>query len=746
MIKLEIYKAEKWLPVDVTGTPAITYQQNTVDDVRNRQMNFSQVFNLPMTDNNCRIFGFINHGYHLTDIPYTNFPVRVYEQGVNIAKDDYILYVKSVTRTINVQIHSGLKSFIERLEEFPLKGDEDNYISDLLPVVPWTIEEANAAETAFTDGDPLTYRFGLMKPGQKDPEPRDVRFMDSALFLPAQWLSVHWLRPFINIRVLLFNTLQSMGYSIETDLLTMPWYEDLYRSYAQLERGPETANHYLDLQYTAQADYTINWNTTQWSFGLSSITNIDSYGFEGGVATDFTFNYDNVDGNLLQGGQDELPGSSPRRIGLRGPKYICPIPGKVLINISVNHSPSIGDVPQDPILHFVVWNIYSRRFIKTKYDVFDAPLNENSYHTEILVDVEEGDHLYVGSYASKGTSEALESTSARSISITFTYPLTYLDPKTVEKDPDAEPETANDICSQKGSINLYWNSPYNNAAELFREFIELYNLNIALDGDIIRLYTWDRIINDEGVDWSGKTDVVNKNITKEYSLDNWGQINRVSYQEANNQIAESFITINNLNIEQEVNILEFSFAASLNSELYNDVLNNIITPSVCTFDYNIVKRTFEEIANTREIDSIENSDLNRFYYHSINYSGSGSSYLCRMERKTYENGSPAQYTMAYYRDERPSSIPPGIYRSGIATALMVDPSTITDVYYKSFVDHIISRARVLQAKALLTPFDIIKLDLMKPVIINYFGDKYYLRKINNRQGYNPCDIELIQIS
>lgn len=737
-MKLEIQKNGVWYPVDVMGVPAITYQQNTLDSLENRQQDYSQSFELPFTNRNAQLFDFINHGHHVTTMPYQQYPVRVFEAGMNIAREDYVLYITSVDETINVAIKTARANLIDRLQNFRLSyNGEGDYKNPILPIVSW---ERDAIIAANNNANSV-YKWMWVRPSNKDTSPEKQISESQTRIDRTCAYSYQWLRPFIHVRNLLRVGFAELGITLNMDSITSrDYYKDLYISFGSLRRGLESPSdiaadtgvtgqeHFSRLWGSGDCNVTITWaNILYRSIQFSDPANFRSVGFESLETARFSYNPDDA----------PLPSNVTY---LKGLKYTAPINGSYQVETTVILSGDIPPTDIGPSIHFVLWKTWGSNWIIDKTAVFSVEIERSGtvISSSQLIDLKEGETLMFVGYASRSTLSGAGGQTT--VEIIF-RPRLHME--TFEGNEGEDVNEINLNCAQKGFVNLYHNSPVDTLYDLFSLFVNAYGPNITIEDNTITLTSWDDIINADPIDWTGKVDLSRKNIAKEYTLPGWAKKNYIRFSETNGIKNESYIDVDNDNLPEEAEAMSFSYGSSVDMDFRSD---GPVTRAIASMDMDIDSRQLTNPKNVEVVGTPATNLPNLYYSRQFNYVGDQDPFVCVQSEET-----PISHTAAYYRNSTGFRVSlEDNYARAVTTitapnARVFNAKDIAQIFYKTFSYWILAEARYIKLNALLTTIDILSLDMLKPVRINYLGDKYYLRKISNRQGYTPTSIELIQI-
>ncbi|MEI8204845.1 MAG: hypothetical protein WCH34_17630, partial [Bacteroidota bacterium] len=97
--------------------PAMNYQVNDIAELKDRQASYSQALKIPMTKNNCAIFGFSDTFDVVTEFPYQKHNCRLLSNDYIIAGVGTFLIIDKVNQFFEVQILSGNADFFNQLSE-----------------------------------------------------------------------------------------------------------------------------------------------------------------------------------------------------------------------------------------------------------------------------------------------------------------------------------------------------------------------------------------------------------------------------------------------------------------------------------------------------------------------------------------------------------------------------------------------------------------------------------------------------
>src|SRR5215469_15408241 len=84
MNQLQLYINDQLADLSDDSPVALTFQINNLAEVQNQQGNTSNQFKLPLTQRNRRILGFPDDVAFTTQAPYTQYPAKLVQDGLEI--------------------------------------------------------------------------------------------------------------------------------------------------------------------------------------------------------------------------------------------------------------------------------------------------------------------------------------------------------------------------------------------------------------------------------------------------------------------------------------------------------------------------------------------------------------------------------------------------------------------------------------------------------------------------------------
>lgn len=117
MYSLKVKINNVWQDLDLgDDKPAMNYERNDINELKNRKADWSHKVKLPMSNNNIRIFGNIIHINVINDTPYKGIECRLYYDEYVLAGAGSVLHIIGVSNDkIDVQILSGVVDLFNQM-------------------------------------------------------------------------------------------------------------------------------------------------------------------------------------------------------------------------------------------------------------------------------------------------------------------------------------------------------------------------------------------------------------------------------------------------------------------------------------------------------------------------------------------------------------------------------------------------------------------------------------------------------
>lgn len=93
-----------------------TYQVNDIAEVKDRQANYTNSFNLPRTANNIRVFEGLGEPSDSSTIPYNKIPCQLALEGFDLITKGWLNITETTDNEYKIHVYSGLINFFKEIE------------------------------------------------------------------------------------------------------------------------------------------------------------------------------------------------------------------------------------------------------------------------------------------------------------------------------------------------------------------------------------------------------------------------------------------------------------------------------------------------------------------------------------------------------------------------------------------------------------------------------------------------------
>jgi len=241
MQSLQLYLNDQLADLADDSPIALTFQINNLADVKNQAGNTSDLFKLPLTQNNRRILGFPDDISVTTEVPYTQLRARLIQDGVEVIPEGLGIINSTDENNASVTILSGNVDFFDSIDN-PIyeMGDSTKVAGAKQPFAPynhiWNLANVVASRKV-TNG----YIYPVIDYGGLSP-------------LKPFIVDVRKLRPGFFLKTIIDLIVSGTGYTAKGSLLSNPLYDKLIVQFAN-----DNFEHGTD--YQVQPD-TIGMNAT----------------------------------------------------------------------------------------------------------------------------------------------------------------------------------------------------------------------------------------------------------------------------------------------------------------------------------------------------------------------------------------------------------------------------------------------------------------------------------------------------
>lgn len=681
--------AGDWMRLDLgEEVPAMVFQVNDFNDLKDRQTSYSQALELPITPNNCRVFGFANEFDAQSSTPYSIHRCAWYEDGAQIIGTDFRLELLSVSDVFNCQIVSNLLGLFETLQSLAM---DDLTMSPILwnhNTVKATLESDNP-DQLYTFAPPVCVR-------------REAGVYNQ---LAVGTSLVAGVLPYFRLLPLVREILRQAGYALETDIESVPGYESDLISMCDFKPGPDS---FTPLTGRATgADVAIATGSAP-TYPISLLNDITDSTFDYNEVRVISLRDANVPAETTTGYEYVAPGYMKCRVRLTAlSNSTTDTDSRVRYRIQKFGNPDPSPASSD----------YEQDVIAEVDDVRVGNLTNYEAYISDEIELAPGERLYLEILLLQGTE-----------GLTFTGHFNLQIP-------------AENAVPAGGNIYPQKSTDFKNQLDVIRLFVQLYGLFVDVDTDArtVRAYNFnkivDRVKSGDFADWSGKLDIRQSQETT-FRVGSYEQQNRILF--GNNDLLDiqkaGAIHVNNANLLATKDIFTLAVESSENQQDYPP----ISLPQLQDMEVDI-RYTQDDGKGWNYLNA--NQPSNPWTVPLVSYRAS-KTHIVRLEKM--QSGSTSGGTFQF------GMIPPGYTAAGAyvdgAYAFVpasVDPQTFIDTYYPILEANILNPARVVEAVFNLTPSDIENLDLLRPVYISEYGAFFYIQKINNYQARKLTKVTLV---
>lgn len=689
--KLRYYTPTGYEDLDLGDeVPAMTYQINQLNELKDRNASYSQSIDLPKTRNNLRILGFPDCYDVVTPAAFDPQPCELELDGAIISPPGAMLYILSVGEepggVISTQIKADTFDLFSKLGEVDAENMNDEQWASTWD--PQTIVSDNA------DADsPRIWPLVCTIQGAKSFSPAQ-NSAGTALSIPILQTV-----PAYNFLQFITELLASFGYTIESDLTTDALAESVYLTASNMTNddgvnNSGSANTGMLLSAVVPTTAASSQpSTAEWG-AFSFDMNIPGY-------DNFFSHYLLISGTRPPRGESTLESSSADMYG--SVAYVAQQGGsyhvKLLIGATAMGTPTIDGV------RYLIQTVSGRSFPTAVESGNITVPSFGQYIMETDVDLEQGDYIYV-LLGSK-----IETTP--------------INQRTIQAQVIITPASDNANVGPGVSFNYPAAFGFSSYKDALKTFLQLFGAVIDVQRSVAgntgtaRIYTYrhiyDNITSDNFVDWSDRL-VMDEERTISFSMDEYGQTNIIEATENEDDGTREQVTfsINNKLLDGSKTLF------TLATEAGRDISFRMLSGSSSSMA--VVPILAEEDSDTDESGSTV-----------IQYSYEGCK--AHIVAPTGNN----QEAMVISGNETSASSGNNTIMPIVQTVPIVELFT---EYYAPIVK-MLRRQRPITVSLLLTVTDIVSFDPFMPVWIEHYGSYFYVSKISNFQAGQATAVDLI---
>lgn len=705
--------AGDWVALDLGDeVPAMVFQINDLNDLKDRQTSYSQALSLPISPNNCRAFGFADEFDARSQSPYQIHRCAWYEDGIQIIGTNFRLELLSVSDVFNCQIVSNLLGLFETLQA---KAMNELVIAPIL----WNQNTIKSVLESNTKDSLYTFAPGLNSQREPGVYQRTNVALDFAPNSGAQLVAGTF--PYFRLIPLVREILSQSGYTLDTDVESVPGYEPDLLSLADLVPG-------------AASFEPLNRKANGSPITITS-SDIDSNGYliaEKYLLSDLasnTFNYSEV--RLMS-----LKDTASTTIRTKGYEYTSPGYMKTRVKLLAQSNSATDETSR---VRYRVQKFGNeipgpdrgsyKQIVIAETDVL---VGNTTSHTPFITEEFElvpGEKIYVEVILIKGVAGT-----------------TYTGSFEV-----AIPAESNAVPAG-GYIYPEKSTDFKNQLEVIKLFVQLYGLFVDVDSDnkVLRAYNLNKIVDrvklGDFADWSGKVDTNRSKNSREttFRIGSYEQQNRILFGSNDLLGIQKYgsIRVNNANLQAIKDLFTIAAESSENAAAYSPASMPI--EQEMEIDVRYTQDDGAGWAYIRASDPIPGYGQTQGVIPLVKYRKSKTHIVRLSPMKDGTIPGPGNFSVSIIPGGyAPASVTARIPTNYAFVAVSVDPQTYIDTYYPILENNILNPARLVEDVFNLTPSDISNLDLLRPVYIEEYGAFFYIQKINNYQARKLTKVILV---
>jgi len=701
MDQLQLYINDQLVDLSDDSPIALTFQINNLADVKNQQGNTSNQFKLPLTQRNRQILGFPDDLAFATSLPYQKYQAKLIQDGLEIIPYGIGELNGIDQNTASITILSGNVDFFDAIDgKLYDMGDSTSLWSNYGQNLVWKPYDHTWSLDNVADSQDHTE--GWIWPVV------DYGAIDPVIF--SNPIDVRYQRPGFFIKTAIDLLLKSAGYKGTGSLLADPLYPLMICQFSNgnFEHGNDYQNQ-TDVRGISVANAmqtTLNHPNASNPSGILSwntITSDASQQFSGG--TTFTTKYVN----------DVVITVTFPKVLLQGrvtpPSYSSTL--SVFIRI---HQPGLPDIT--PAQFDFSFNGYG------EYKPGKPGSDPNGW-TRLF---RSNGNSIIGALTINNSKLSFETTLPEGASVDIYYTWTGFSGSYAYIYPGATLaiQSQNQSVQFGQVIQCERIFPDISQKDLLKDTLQRFGIICQTDNasKTISFNSLSDIVNNIPIakDWSVKCLDQGKQIA--FQLGNYAQVNHMQYQNDDNVLPKKYgwsqINIADQTLPASTELFTSPFAPTLNRPYIGGTIAQIKTIDDASDNKNVTISVAPRILIDQKLN--------------INALKKTVSFTDGAKTRVINDVISTPY---FYKPDAPNLNP--TYGPG---SLLFDD--LRKKYYTG-LEKILQQTKKIVRYILLTPRDILELDLLVPVYIRQDGCYYYINKIDAWRKGQPTKVELIKL-
>lgn len=690
-MNLQLFINDQLADLSDDSPMALTFQINNLAEVKNQQGNTSNQFKLPLTQRNRRILGFPDEVASTSNNPYLQYQAKVVQNGLEIIPYGIAELNGIEQDTASVTILSGNVDFFDALEgKLYDMGDKTTTVGATQPFNTyehsWTLQNVVASQTK-TDG----WIWPVVDYGTIDYNPASNQ----------QVIDVRNMRPGFFLKTAIEAMAKCAGYKIEPGCFLMQ--DELFQRLI-VQFANSSFDHGADYQSVSDAD-----------------------GMQVTLMQDFRRehpNANNPDGFITW---TDTTGSSKHFLG----GFVYDAPNEISVTVTLN-------IPE-----FYLWGrVTSKHPSAVVISIMMSDLNPGggvvpvtsktfdfSAGFDDVADGSGGNRKSPTTIKRSTLTQDIEIPARHQLAIGYSFQGDTPSLFSIKAGATWEVKTNKTAVKYQQQVQPERIFPDIAIKDLLKDTLQRFGIVCQTDNAtrMVNFASFRDIVNNipRGIDWSAKCLDQGKAIS--FQLGGYAQVNTIKYKDDDSVLpkgfADSQINVADKTLPATTDLFESQFAPTLNTPFYNGTLAQIVmnAPDAESFDFStgvtprllINEQTdlrskgqgktirFTD-GNTTGPDVVVNGIISTPYF----YKPDGQHSLCFADT----GGQPG----------------------------------LKNIYYPE-LEKILKQGKKVVRYFLLTPRDILELDLLIPIYLQQDGCYYYINKIDSWRAGQPTKVELVKL-
>jgi hypothetical protein len=682
MNQLQLYINDELVDLADDSPVALTFQINNLAEVKNQQGNTSNQFKLPLTQRNRQILGFPDEVAFTTYLPYDNYQAKLIQDGLEIVPSGLAVLNSVDDDTAAITVLSGNVDFFDALDvKIYDMGDSTTDTGKQKVFEPYM----------------HTWNVNSVVSSQTHTEGWIWPVVDYGL-IPADFMNnpqidVRYIRPGFFLKTAIDMFVKLAGYKVDTNsfLLKQPMYEKLIVQFASdsFEHGTDYQNSpdTQGLLASRGQNFSMSYHDTSKAFGVIPFLN---------VVNNKDGNYNSATGIFTASSVVKVD------VTLKIPTFYFHgrITSEYKSNVEIRllfHDPVHGDTD----------------LAVTQFDLTDAKLDSNQSSLPKIMGY-------------KNTTQPVTMSAPAELAPGCQLMVVYRFQGYTGSDFTMPAGTELTITADNHDV-LYGQQvqcerifPDITQKDLLKDTLQRFGIICQTDNTnrMVTFSSFRDIVENipRALNWTGKCLDQGKTVT--FQLGNYAQVNNLLYKEDEGIFPQKFgnaqIKIADKTLPLSADLFESQFAATLNRPYLNGSIAQILK------------------VDTK--DDPENIDFNTSTQPRI---------LINEQYNLRQYGKQIKFTdgtnTTTYNDV--ISVP-YFYKTGGEHNLQWEDLRLN--YYPE-LEKILQQTKKVERYFMLSPRDILELDLLIPVYLEQDGAYYYINKIDSWRKGQPVKVELVKL-